>query len=333
MNDFLLAPQGPMQALDGFRLKTLPALLRVHRVGLPRLAAIFLRVLLLVGAALFPLVVRKSLSIKEPDPELLQLLSGWKTIDVLLGLIALFLVFVPKALDLFERPSPHKGLNPNDELAAAIAKMPPIDSNGAGRDGVGAPAIGTAIECALRGLRDEMRELVGDFPDRLSIEVALLVFADPDGLTMCVQNRTVPTDPCMRKVNSSDLLAYHAAVTGRPLMENDFLNKRNPYPKKRITVPGGQPVEYRSVMYLPITWGQRPEIANANPADNSGVIDVALGVVCVHCKGPFRFWRWGDQKRGGGAFGTVAYARSSPYIALLARLLEREAIKVKVEEP
>ena len=330
VKSYLLSRRGLREGIEGLWEKTLPAALRLHRISFPRVLALGVRFALLATAAVFPMVVRKSIG--QSDQNLAGLLLHWSSLDVFLALVALSLVFAPKLLDLLDKPEPSSSPSSMDELAASIAKMPPVDCSGRGRDGDAEQAINDAIESALRGLRDEMQGLVGDVPDQASTEVDLLQFADEKGIEMFVRGRTVPIDDRYRRVKSFKLLAYHAAVTAKPMMENDFLNTRNPYPKERVTVPIGRPVDYRSVMYLPITSSER---IGAPSMGNSGleVKDWAIGVVCVRSKGPFRFWRWGDHKRVGGAFGTVAYARSAPYIALIARLLERTAVKVEVEAP
>lgn len=331
VNRYLAQAGGLREAAWGFWQKSLPSLFRWHKVSAARIAALFLRLILLSGAALFPLMARKATADQDKPGDATALLSDWTNLDVALGCIALVLVFVPRVLDFFFSDEKQSTLSAFDELAAAITKMPQLDGHGAGRDADADTAIDGALDCVLRGLRDEMAHLVGDLGPGSTPEVTLLQFANLEGTEMMVRSRTSSTDACMRPVPSTRFLAYQVAIQGNPLIENDFLSRRNPYPKNRVTVLGNPPVTYRSILFLPITWSKRVEEPNGTDHGQSSVIDMVMGIVCIRCNAPFRFWRWGDHRRSGGAFGTVAYSRASPYIALVTRLLEPFAHKVEIK--
>jgi hypothetical protein len=212
--------------------------------------------------------------------------------------------------------------------------MPAIDVDGRGRDGRSDVAVSLALNSTLRALREEMAELVDDLGRERITEATLLVFDDPQGTRMVVRARTATNEPVGRPVESFRLLAYYVGLRGRPFVEHDFLHPSNPFPAKRLTVPGAQKVDYRSVLYLPIM-GSEVEEAPMPPGvqgtPTRRVVDNVMGVICVHCAKPYRFWRFGDHSKPHDGFGTIAYARALPYIALVTRLIEGHAPKVKME--
>jgi len=125
-------------------------------------------------------------------------------------------------------------------------------------------------------------------------------------------------------------------MRGRTFAEHDFKNKRNPFPKHRLTVVGDRvPIPYRSVLYMPIYTSEVIQVSPNNQPTGGGrssdVADYCIGVVCVHCVKPYRFWRLGDSLRAGGGFGEIAYDRSLSYITLMMRLIEGNAPRVEME--
>ena len=102
-----------------------------------------------------------------------------------------------------------------------------------------------------------------------------------------------------------------------------------------MTVKGSLPVGYRSVLYLPITASERDTapLVGVPALEERPVIDYCIGVICVHSERSYRFWRWGDHKKLIGGMGDIAFKRSLPYIALITRLIERSAPKVRMEAP
>jgi len=333
---------GLSEAIRGLWHKTLPVVFRTESsLSAVHLLAILARVALLFVVAVGPIIVRKAL-VAQPQPQprgpvsasLLDMLSRLDATDYLIAGIALAAVFIPKVLDAIDRRKHVPKRLPYYDLSAAIEQMPSIDRNGKGRDGASERAIADAIDSVLRALREEMAELV-DEPGRERItDVTLLEFCDPEGSQMRVRSRTARKDPSGRPVSSAKLMAYPVALSGKPFIEHDFLRSVNPYPKVRVTVPNSPRVTYRSILYLPILWSSLATVLPSAPgepiAPPSLPIDMVIGMVCVNCSKAYRFWRWGDHRRVGGAFESVAYERALPYIALLTKLLEPTAHKVQL---
>jgi hypothetical protein len=127
-------------------------------------------------------------------------------------------------------------------------------------------------------------------------------------------------------------LANFVAREGRWFAENDFLSARNPFKAARVTVAGNPRIDYRSVLYLPITTARRVEDVSSQDGTSVRVEDYCMGVICVHSKRPYRFWRWGDHnKDNGGGSGNVAFERAVPYIALVSKVIEGSAARIPLE--
>lgn len=329
------------EAAGGIWHKTLPVLLRVEgQLTAARMFAVFARIALLIAAAAAPVVIRKAIQNQtgvapQALPYFLGMFERLDPADYMLGGVAVAAVFVPKLLDAIDRRKHVRKHLPYYDLAAAIEQMPAIDAKSRGRDGESQQAITDAIDSTLRALRDEMAELVDEPSRERVMDVTLLEFCDDQGSHMRVRSRTARKDPNGRPVPSERLMAYAVALAGKPFIENDFLSTANPYPKFRVTVANGPRVNYRSILYLPILWASaehRPPVADGAFGPSTTLpVDVVLGVVCINCSKPYRFWRWGDHKRPGSAFESVAYERALPYIALLTKLLELTAPKVPLE--
>ncbi len=329
---------GGREAVGGLIHKTLPVILRINGpVTALGLAAAVTRVVLLLAAALTPVIVRKTSIVQPAQPlntwsDLSLLLERWDGVDTVWASVAMAVVFVPKVLDAIDRGKRPARRQPYLDLAAAIHKAPSINVQGHGRDGRAEEAIKDAIDSVLHALRNEIAELV-DEPARDKLtDVTLLEFCSEDGKFMKVSSRTARQDPNGRRVRSGELMAYHVALAGKPFIEHDFLSRRNPYPKHRVTVPGKPNVNYRSILYLPILWAiVEPREPGAPVLGPSLPRDTALGIVCVNCTKAYRFWRWGDHSKPGSAFESIAYERALPYIALLTKLIEPTAHKVPLE--
>lgn len=316
----LLSPQGLGEAVRGTWHKLLPRLLGQKSISLKAAMVVTARTFVVCATAVFPIAVRKLYS------DQLTELDGK---DAMLALAAIGLAFSPRVIDWWSRDRSVPSVTPAESLASAIAQMPSLHPSGAGRDGDGRDATNGALLAAVLAIKEEFKLLLADSRHSDSVEVVLLEFAKRDGTQMRVRERTSRTDHKNRPVPSAELLAYHAARTGHSLLENDFLAKSNPYPKRRLTVPQHLPMKYRSVMYLPVVCSERstdPQLAAAGV-----VTDYCLGVICVHCEGAYQFWKWGDHRVAGGQFDSVAYTRSSAYIALVSRLLEISSLKVPLE--
>jgi hypothetical protein len=174
-----------------------------------------------------------------------------------------------------------------------------------------------ALTHVLNALRIEMSSLIGDGGRAGVTEAVLLQYCDEAGRKMEVTARTRIDEPTHRPVPAYLFLASYVAKQGRWFAENDFLSNKNPFRPTRLTVPASPRVDYRSVLYLPITTAQSSVDRDVTNGPMRKVTDYCLGVICVHSQKSFRFWRWGDHnKDNGGGSGNVAYERAVPYIAL-----------------
>ena len=148
---------------------------------------------------------------------------------------------------------------------------------------------------------------------------------------MEVTGRTKTDEPLQRAIDARKLLANFVAREGRWFAENDFCSRKNPFKLVRLSVGGSPRVDYRSVLYLPITHSVRGDL----PPGQFGPTpfqDFCIGVICVHSSKPYRFWRWGDHKNDNDAgSGNVAVQRATPYIALVSKLIEHSAHQVPLE--
>ncbi len=298
--------------------------------------ALFLRILIVAVAALFPLLVRKVTAAASINPAhasdstflggvnfIVGAVADATSIDYVLGLVALSFIGLPKFLDMLGKKTKVEQHSPFFDLTAAIKKLPiqtPLQTQ----------ETDEAIRLTLLALREEMALLIGDISRQRVTDVTLLEFCDPAGNQMQVRARTANHEEVQRPVDSVKFVAYYVALEGRSLAEHDFKNKRNPFPPKRITVWGNLDVEYRSVLYMPIVCAETvapPEGVHGAPQ----VIDSCAGVICVHSSKAYRFWRWGDHNKGVGGFADVAFSRSMPYIAIIQQLLSRTAHRVKLE--
>jgi len=262
---------------------------------------------------------------------LLSTLLHLDGVDIVLASAWMLFTGVPKLLDARAKTrDPTKVHSPHSDLAAAIEKMPSV-----GAPGCHVPLNGgteEALRHCLGSLRLELSELIGDENQTRLTDVTLLEFCDNRGQAMQVRARTA-NEETHRPKESWRFLAYYVAMQGRWFAEHDFAAAENPFPNERLTVKGGVPINYRSVLYLPITTSTREPASNGAPngANHRPVTDYCIGVICVHSARPYRFWRWGDHNKLLGGMGDVAYKRSLPYIALISRLLEHSVPKVRME--
>jgi hypothetical protein len=333
-------PGGWVEAGRGAIHKTLPVLLGLEKASILSVTLLLTRITILAVVACVPVLFRKLFFGKAeqgsaPLEVVGNTLLSMDGLDYTLAGIAIAAFFVPKALDqLATRKPPSARHLPYRDLAAAIQQMPELKGDGRGRDRSSQHAIEDALLSTLRALREEMADLVDDQARDRITDATLLEFCDSTGRQMRVRARTVSEEKIRRPVESFRMLAYYVALRGRPFVEHDFLHSGNPFPKHRLTVIGAPKVNYRSVLYLPIMWSVEEEVPlvdGKHGAPELRVVDNVMGVICVHCAKPYRFWRWGDHMKAGDGFGDVAYARALPYIALTTRLLESTAPKVKLE--
>lgn len=329
---------GWREGAGGLFHKTLPFLLGLESsLSVKRVAGVLVKLLLIVAAAVYPLIVRKAFVLPasvtlasesgrfaDGVDALLVMVANPAPIDYVLGFLAVILTGLPKLIDGFTVRSTAKQHSPYYDLAAAIQNMPQL-GNGDGGD------TDRAIQLTLCALKDEMSQLIGDEKKSRVTDVTFLEFCDSDGTAMQVRARTANHEDVRRPVASSRLVAYYVAREGRSFAEHDFLRAANPFPTHRVTVVGSPRVGYRSVLYMPVICSE-PARNHAKEAQlPAKTLDSCIGVICVHSAKPYRFWRWGDHRKGVGGFVNVATDRSLPYIFLVKRLTERTAHKVILE--
>lgn len=317
---------GWREAACGLWHKTLPQIIGMDSsLSISKIIVLLLRLLFVCSAAVLPIFARKvsqggagSNAGKANGIDWLGLFQQLDSLDYGLGALAIGIVAGPKLLDALTKGKRLNGdaILPTHELASALRRVPTPSA---------AAAVEDALRHALLGLRNELSELIGDERGRRLTDVTLLEFCDNSGAKMQVRARTA--DEVVKKPKAStEFLAYYVGMAGRWYAEHDFLNERNPFPKTRLTVPGTQPISYRSVLYIPITVTKysikAPSNAIQSQVTEQDAVDYCIGVICVHSSKPYRFWRWGDHKKGVDGFGNVAVSRAAPYIALVSKLIE-----------
>lgn len=320
---------GLSEGWGGFWHQTIPSALGFEsRITLGRLFDLLLRLVIFGAIALYPLILRKATSAQSTEPipstgsiwdgfqALLSLIRNPAPIDYVLGALALLITALPKISAALRRERKAEQHSPYYDLTAAIQCIPESQE-------VLAPALTSeSIRLTLNALRDEMCLLLGEESKKRLTDVTLLEFCSENGERMQVRARTANHEEVGRPVSSERFIASYVARIGRNFALHDFLSKQNPFPATRVTVAGSRPVDYRSVLYMPIMCAEQVEDANAG-ANSIQVKDRCLGVICVHSSKAYRFWRWGDHKKYVGGFADVAFDRAMPYIALIKVLLER----------
>jgi hypothetical protein len=325
------------EAACGLQHKTFPAILgRWSSITLVSVIALLVRVLMIIVAALLPLLIRKlSLAPAQfppaPTPSsaseaLIVFANAVQTataVDYVLGFVAILLIALPKLLDMFGREAKAEHHSPFMDLSAAIRSLPISNT-------VSADQTTESIRLTLLALREEMTLLIGSVSNKDVTDVALLQFCDATGKTMRVRARTANHEEVNRPNDSLRFVAFYVAKEGRNFAEHDFKNNQNPFPQVRVSVRGGHEVKYRSVLYMPILCSETIKTV-VNEQEIENISDSCVGVICVHSSKPYRFWRWGDHKKGTGGFADIAFSRSLPYIAVIEQLLRRTAPKFKLE--
>ena len=328
-----------MEAAGGLWHKTLPVMFGAgQKISALRLGAILLELLLLFAASVFPLLARKVAETPMPGS---QRPTGFAAIadavqrandtDYILAGVAICLVFGPRILSALAKvrsakPADHTAYS---DLAAAMERMPAIQSVPNGH-GPAVNGVDDSIRLCLSALKVEIAQLIAD--ENKLTDITLLEFCDPNGQQMQVRARTA-NEVTHRPVPSRQFLAYYVAMRGRWFVEHDFTRSKHPFPPTRLTVRGNRPVDYCSVLYLPIMTSERiartPQAGFLEPV----TIDYCIGIICIHSAKPYRFWRWGDHRKKMGGMGDVAYQRALPYISLITRLIEGGAHRVRAEAP
>ncbi|BDT69643.1 hypothetical protein os1_38340 [Comamonadaceae bacterium OS-1] len=327
---------GLREAAEGLRYKTLPTFMgKWSSLTLVSVFALLVRVGIVCLAALFPILVKKLAMPPVPGPGtnapasmqdafgvIVGAIQTATSMDYFLGVVAIVLVGVPKLLDMFGKESRVGHHTPFMDLTAAIRQMPV-------KDKASLAEMGGAIRLTLLALREEMSLLIDARTSSDVTDVALLEFCDADGARMQVRARTANHEELNRPNDAPRFVAYYVAQEGRNFAEHNFTNKRNPFPAKRVSVRGAHDVNYRSVLYMPMMVSVKSSSEAKDQPEQ--IVDYCVGVICVHSSKPYRFWRWGDHKKGTGGFADVAFSRALPYIAIIEQLLSRTAYKVKLE--
>jgi hypothetical protein len=305
--------------------------------------ALAVRAVLISAQASAPILVRK-VYLQPPDAHanqapvngLLAALNALDKIDCCLIAIVIILATAPKALEkLGRRKSDSEEHDALVHLAAAMKAMPPI-AQASESSPAHSELLNSALQSCLEGLKLEITQLLGEDRNAKLTDVTLLEFCDANGDHLQVRARTEVAGQTHRPIPSYKFLAYYVGMRGRAFAEHDFQNKRNPFPKHRLTIVGDRvPIPYRSVLYMPIYTSKTASTGVSarieGTTEKRRVIDYCIGVVCVHCVKPYRFWRLGDSRRSGGGFGDIAYDRSLSYITLIKRLLEQTVPHVEME--
>ncbi len=328
---------GKSEAWGGLIHKTIPEIIGTWQtITFLRFLALLLRVVFAIGVALLPLLVRKFTfpsmgnqdlpapkSFGEAITAIFTAVQNATMIDYVLGVLTLVFLFVPKLLDMFGSSEKFESHSPFFELTAAVRSLPiqttlrPDDTK-------------DAIRLTLCALRDEMALLIRDKTSPQATNITLLEFCDKQGKKIKVSARTANHEEISRPVDSEKFVAYYVALEGRNFAEHDFKKRGNPFPPRRLTVRGNHDIKYRSVLYMPIVCSEK--LLHQSGSDESlRVVDSCVGIICIHHPKAYRFWRWGDHKRGVGGFADVAFTRSMPYIAIIEQLLSRTANRVKLE--
>lgn len=324
------------EAFSGFFHKSLPDAVGAWKgVTFGSVIALIARFLMFAVAVLFPILLRKIATPPQSQPAetsqtvsngmgtIASAIGGATALDYLLAGIALLIFGTPKVVDALSAKKDAGEHSPFKELTAAIQKLPI-------KEPLKASETDDAIRLTLSALRQEMSLLIGSSSHQNVTDVTLLEFCDKEGKNIQVRARTANHEQVKRPVESHKFVAHYVAMIGRNFAEHDFKNKRNPFPAKRLTVGRGLDVDYRSVLYMPLICSEavRPEKGAEGPPQ---LVDSCVGIICVHSSKPYRFWRWGDHKKGTGGFADVAFGRSMPYIAVLEQLLSRTGNRVKLE--
>ena len=317
------------EGFHGIRLRTLPMMLDRENFSFGVVAAFVLRLALLFMAPLAGILGRKLITLQPgTHPRALSdvwtLVANLDSVDIAIGVVALLATALPPWLRRIGRKEKAGLATPHHDFAAAIDKIPNPASSG---DTTKSSTVEDALRLTLSAIRGELAQLIGAESQTSFTGVALLEFCDPDGSYMKVRARTTSHEPTGRPVEAWRFQAYYVAKSGRWFAEHNFLSHRNPFPKRRLTLNRPCELDYDSVLYLPIITSEE---ANVSVGPVQPPVDFCIGVVCVHSSKPYRFWRWGDHRKKMAGFGDVAFARASPYIALVRKLLEPTAHKIRV---
>jgi len=319
------------EGVRGFWHKTLPVYLgREKALSGWAMVALFFRLLFLVAAGFVPILIRRVAATAPPDGstvgQFLQLIKSLSGVDYLLAGIGVSIYGIPKMIESWQRNRRADAPSPYGDLAAAIEKMPPLDQENTS-------TLETPLRLVLDALQIEMSNLIGDRSLKKVTQVTLLQYCDAEGRQMQVTARTALNERTHFPQPAKLFLANYVAREGRWFAEHDFTRASNPFKPQRLSVVGSPKVHYRSVLFLPIMTVVKKQLDAGIHGPVQQAEDRCLGVICVHSEKPFRFWRWGDQRKeqGMSGFGNVALQQALPYIALIGKMIEGTAPKVPLE--
>jgi hypothetical protein len=283
---------GWFEAAKGFRHATGPALFRTYgSLSWRNVGYVLIWLAWVAGVAVMPVLARRSLMTPSSASgsgldEALSILSNLHGIDYIVMGAAVIFLFIPKAVAMLMKMGSKETHAPYVELAAGIKCMPlqvvvPQSPHQTQK----------ALTHVLNALRTEMSDLVGDGGRSGLTEVVLLEYCDARGEHMEVTARTNVAEETGRPVPAYLFLANYVAKEGRWFAENDFTASANPFKATRLTVGGSPEVDYRSVLYLPITSATRTPLREGEHGPPVRLTEYCRGVICVHSRKPYRFWR------------------------------------------
>lgn len=148
----------------------------------------------------------------------------------------------------------------------------------------------------LEWIRKVAQVHVSDY-EGACIEVTLLVFADENGRTMRIEDRTTHARPVGKVITAQEIMAYYVAKSGKHHCVNDFQNDPHPFSKSGLSA---HDAPYRSILLIPLL------------DTEGGAPDNCLGVVSIDSIQPYHFWP---------GSGGVLVQKVSPFCSWLAVLL------------
>lgn len=314
------------EAIRGTCHNTLPSLVGFRELRLSAMfsAGLWLAVTLLSAA--LPVVVRKVAEAKAASGtgvgsstvvSTAGAYSTWTFLgidfdhwDLLLVAVALVLAIAPKVRSwLAVRAESGSRSRALESLASSIRALPaPGPSQ--------AEAVRQSCSEALSGLTREIAHLIGDGAGELTDSV-LLVFGDSDLSTMMPLVRTAAGEQVNVKRKAALFQAFYVAKIAQVVAEHRFAGKQSPFPPVRLTpLEANTPVEYQSILFMPvISRVQKPG------APVGTLVDACFGVVCVHSKDPYRFWRFGDHSKVRSSLANKSWVKAAPYVQVIAHCI------------
>lgn len=248
-------------------------------------------------------------------------------LDVLLVVGALVLAIAPRVWSWYKSQSAEQSRSRALEALAGSIQGLPAPGAASG------PADVTAsCATALNGLKNEISRAIGDESGDLT-DAVLLVFADDQCSTMLPLARTEQAESqSIGKILDASLLqAFYVAKVGQLFAEHDFGGQQSPFPSTRVTPSlANTPAHYRSVLFIPIVVRTEASAPGAHPVVRQGF--KCVGVICVHSRYRYRFWKYGDHRvpQGRGEVTTSVVRKVAPYQQVIAHCLKTNYPQLQV---